>query len=123
MIRREKETVLSNLWKVYKPGLESWLVRLLRPVIDDFKKPENSERVEINQFALGDMPLSIWNAEPHAVSMICHNNDSSTSAAENYELRKQSSPQKLQKYGPEEPVTRKPVEASTKLLYSVLKIA
>lgn len=27
--------VLGKLWKVYKPGLENWLVGLLQPVIDD----------------------------------------------------------------------------------------
>ncbi|WOH13149.1 hypothetical protein DCAR_0832658 [Daucus carota subsp. sativus] len=55
--------VLAKLWKVYKPGLESWLVGLLQPVIDDLKKPNYVERVEIKQFSLGDEPLSVRNVE------------------------------------------------------------
>jgi hypothetical protein len=31
--------VLSKLWKVYRLGLENWLVGLLQPIIDDLKKP------------------------------------------------------------------------------------
>ncbi|KAK1380479.1 Calcium-dependent lipid-binding family protein [Heracleum sosnowskyi] len=55
--------VLSKLWKVYKPGLENWLIGLLQPVIDDLKKPDYVERVEIKQFSLGDEPLSVRNVE------------------------------------------------------------
>ncbi|KAL8105599.1 hypothetical protein AgCh_029413 [Apium graveolens] len=55
--------VLAKLWKVYKPGLENWLVGLLQPVIDDLKKPDYVQRVEIKQFSLGDEPLSVRNVE------------------------------------------------------------
>ncbi|KAJ6901288.1 hypothetical protein NC651_019138 [Populus alba x Populus x berolinensis] len=55
--------VLGKLWKVYRGGLENWLVGLLQPVIDDLKKPDYVERVEIKQFSLGDEPLSVRNVE------------------------------------------------------------
>lgn len=55
--------VLGKLWKVYKPGLENWLTGLLQPVIDNLKKPDYVQRVEIKQFSLGDEPLSVRNVE------------------------------------------------------------
>ncbi|XP_068326385.1 synaptotagmin-3-like [Pyrus communis] len=55
--------VLGKLWKVYRSGLENWLIGLLQPVIDDLKKPDYVERVEIKQFSLGDEPLSVRNVE------------------------------------------------------------
>ncbi|KAJ6772422.1 CALCIUM-DEPENDENT LIPID-BINDING (CALB DOMAIN) FAMILY PROTEIN [Salix koriyanagi] len=55
--------VLGKLWKVYRGGIENWLIGLLQPVIDDLKKPDYVERVEIKQFSLGDEPLSVRNVE------------------------------------------------------------
>lgn len=55
--------VLGKLWKVYKGGIENWIVGLLQPVIDDLKKPDYVERVEIKQFSLGEEPLSVRNVE------------------------------------------------------------
>ncbi|KAL9292016.1 putative C2 domain, synaptotagmin-like mitochondrial-lipid-binding domain, C2 domain superfamily [Arabidopsis thaliana] len=55
--------VLVKLWKVYRGGIENWLVGLLQPVIDDLKKPDYVQRVEIKQFSLGDEPLSVRNVE------------------------------------------------------------
>ncbi|CAN1151085.1 SYT2 [Linum perenne] len=55
--------VLGKLWKVYRGGLENWLIGLLQPVIDDLKKPDYVDRVEIKQFSLGDEPLSVRNVE------------------------------------------------------------
>ncbi|WOH07459.1 hypothetical protein DCAR_0726889 [Daucus carota subsp. sativus] len=55
--------VLEKLWKVYKPGLESWLTGLLHPVIDDLEKPDYVERVEIKQLSLRDEPISVRNVE------------------------------------------------------------
>jgi len=48
---------------VYRAGIENWLVGLLQPVIDDLKKPDYVQRVEIKQFSLGDEPLSVRNVE------------------------------------------------------------
>lgn len=55
--------VLGKLWKVYRGGLENWIIGLLQPVIDNLKKPDYVERVEIKQFSLGDEPLSVRNVE------------------------------------------------------------
>ncbi|KAK6931860.1 C2 domain [Dillenia turbinata] len=55
--------VLGKLWKVYRGGLENWIVGLLQPVIDDIKKPDYVQRVEIKQFSLGDEPLSVRSVE------------------------------------------------------------
>ncbi|XP_062112955.1 synaptotagmin-2-like [Humulus lupulus] len=55
--------VLGKLWKVYRSGIENWIIGLLQPVIDDLKKPDYVERVEIRQFSLGDEPLSVRNVE------------------------------------------------------------
>ncbi|PWA88037.1 C2 calcium-dependent membrane targeting [Artemisia annua] len=55
--------VLGKLWKVYRGGLENWVIGLLQPVIDDLKKPDYVERVEIKQFSLGNEPLSVRNVE------------------------------------------------------------
>lgn len=55
--------VLGKLWKVYRGGIENWIIGLLQPVIDDLKKPDYVERVEIKQFSLGDDPLSVRNVE------------------------------------------------------------
>ncbi|KAJ7942706.1 Synaptotagmin-3 [Quillaja saponaria] len=55
--------VLGKLWKVYRAGLENWLIGLLQPVIDNLKKPDYVQRVEIKQFSLGDEPLSVRNVE------------------------------------------------------------
>ncbi|RVX11602.1 hypothetical protein CK203_015795 [Vitis vinifera] len=42
-------------------GIENWLIGLLQPVIDNLKKPDYVQRVEIKQFSLGDEPLSVRN--------------------------------------------------------------
>ncbi|XP_042501437.1 tricalbin-3 [Macadamia integrifolia] len=55
--------VLGKLWKVYRAGIENWLIGLLQPVIDNLKKPDYVERVEIKQFSLGEEPLSVRNVE------------------------------------------------------------
>ncbi|XP_060186826.1 tricalbin-3-like [Lycium barbarum] len=55
--------VLGKLWKVYRPGIENWIIGLLQPVIDNLKKPDYVERVEIKQFSLGDEPLSVRSVE------------------------------------------------------------
>lgn len=55
--------VLGKLWKVYRSGLENWLIGLLQPVIDNLKKPDYVQRVEIKQFSLGDEPLSVRSVE------------------------------------------------------------
>ncbi|XP_061342125.1 tricalbin-3 isoform X2 [Gastrolobium bilobum] len=55
--------VLGKLWKVYRGGLENWIIGLLQPVIDNLKKPDYVQRVEIKQFSLGDEPLSVRNVE------------------------------------------------------------
>lgn len=55
--------VLGKLWKVYRGGLENWIIGLLQPVIDNLKKPDYVERVEIKQFSLGDEPLSVRSVE------------------------------------------------------------
>ncbi|XP_021896548.1 tricalbin-3 isoform X2 [Carica papaya] len=55
--------VLGKLWKVYRAGIENWIIGLLQPVIDNLKKPEYVSRVEIKQFSLGDEPLSVRNVE------------------------------------------------------------
>lgn len=55
--------VLGKLWKVYRGGLENWIIGLLQPVIDNLKKPDYVQRVEIKQFSLGDEPLSVRSVE------------------------------------------------------------
>ncbi|KAG0502120.1 hypothetical protein HPP92_002192 [Vanilla planifolia] len=55
--------VLGKLWKVYRPGIENWIIGLLQPVIDDLRKPGYVRRVEIKQFSLGEEPLSVRNVE------------------------------------------------------------
>ncbi|KAH9323678.1 hypothetical protein KI387_018317, partial [Taxus chinensis] len=55
--------VLGKLWKVYRVGLENWMVGLLQPVIDNIKKPGYVQRVEIKQFFLGDEPISVRSVE------------------------------------------------------------
>lgn len=55
--------VLGKLWKVYRGGIENWIIGLLQPVIDNLNKPDYVERVEIKQFSLGDEPLSVRNVE------------------------------------------------------------
>ncbi|KAI5409534.1 hypothetical protein KIW84_055096 [Lathyrus oleraceus] len=55
--------VLGKLWKVYRGGLENWVIGLLQPVIDDLEKPDYVERVEIKKFSLGDEPLSVRNVK------------------------------------------------------------
>lgn len=55
--------VLGKLWKVYREGIENWLTGLLQPVIDDLKKPDYVQRVEIKQFSLGNEPLSVRSVE------------------------------------------------------------
>ncbi|PHT54059.1 hypothetical protein CQW23_08521 [Capsicum baccatum] len=55
--------VLGKLWKVYRPGIENWIIGLLQPVIDNLKKPDYVQRVEIKKFSLGDEPLSVRSVE------------------------------------------------------------
>ncbi|KAL8153758.1 hypothetical protein V2J09_011518 [Rumex salicifolius] len=55
--------VLGKLWKVYRGGIENWLVAQLQPVIDDLKKPDYVQRVEVKQFSLGEEPLSVRSVE------------------------------------------------------------
>ncbi|MCO5569737.1 hypothetical protein L7F22_023452 [Adiantum nelumboides] len=58
--------VLGKLWKVYRLGLESWLVGLLQPLIDNLQKPAYVERVQIKQFYLGDEPISVRSVQRRA---------------------------------------------------------
>lgn len=55
--------VLGKLWKVYRAGIENWIIGSLQPVIDDLKKPDYVEKVEIKQFSLGEEPLSVRSVE------------------------------------------------------------
>ncbi|KAH7426073.1 hypothetical protein KP509_11G083500 [Ceratopteris richardii] len=55
--------VLGKLWKVYRLGLEGWIVGLLQPLIDNLQKPDYVSRVEIKRFDLGDEPISIRSVE------------------------------------------------------------
>eukprot|EP00250_Pteridium_aquilinum_P003716 c14018_g1_i1 orf=116-2362(+) len=55
--------VLGKLWKVYRLGLESWLVGLLQPLIDNLQKPDYVSRVQIKRFELGDEPISVRSVE------------------------------------------------------------
>eukprot|EP01018_Ginkgo_biloba_P011735 Gb_01147 [translate_table: standard] len=55
--------VLGKLWKVYRLGIENWLVGLLQPLIDNLKKPDYVARVEIKQFSLGEEPISVRSVE------------------------------------------------------------
>ncbi|XP_047971554.1 tricalbin-3-like [Salvia hispanica] len=55
--------VLGKLWKVYRGGIENWIIGLLQPVIDNLKKPDYVQRVEIKQFSMGDEPLSVRSVE------------------------------------------------------------
>ncbi|CAN6481744.1 unnamed protein product [Victoria cruziana] len=55
--------VLWKLWKVYRNGIENWIIGLIQPVIDDLNKPGYVQRVEIKQFSLGEEPLSVRNVE------------------------------------------------------------
>ncbi|XWS69517.1 hypothetical protein CRYUN_Cryun04dG0185400 [Craigia yunnanensis] len=55
--------VLGKLWKVYRGGIENWIIGLSQPVIDNLEKPDYVQRVEIKQFSLGDEPLSVRNVE------------------------------------------------------------
>lgn len=55
--------VLGKLWKVYRGGIENWIIGLLQPVIDNLQKPDYVQRVEIKQFSLGDEPLSVRSVE------------------------------------------------------------
>ncbi|XP_020242314.1 synaptotagmin-2-like [Asparagus officinalis] len=55
--------VLGKLWKVYRGGIENWIMGFLQPVIDNLKKPDYVNRVEIKQFSLGEEPLSVRNVE------------------------------------------------------------
>ncbi|KAK3155732.1 hypothetical protein QOZ80_2BG0206860 [Eleusine coracana subsp. coracana] len=55
--------VLGKLWKVYRTGIENWIVGLLQPLIDNLQKPDYVKRVEIRQFYLGEEPISVRNVE------------------------------------------------------------
>ncbi|KAF1899159.1 hypothetical protein Lal_00019281 [Lupinus albus] len=55
--------VLGKLWKVYRGGIENWIIGLLQPTIDDLEKPDYVQRVEVKQYSLGDEPLSVRNVE------------------------------------------------------------
>ncbi|XP_064951453.1 uncharacterized protein LOC135605371 isoform X3 [Musa acuminata AAA Group] len=55
--------VLGKLWKVYRSRIEDWVIGLLQPVIDNLKKPDYVQRVEIKQFSIGDEPLSVRSVE------------------------------------------------------------
>ncbi|KAI5079756.1 hypothetical protein GOP47_0005235 [Adiantum capillus-veneris] len=48
---------------VYRLGLESWLVSLLQPLIDNLQKPDYVSRVQIKRFDLGDEPISVRSVE------------------------------------------------------------
>ena len=58
--------VLGKLWKVYRMSLETWIVGLLQPLIDNLQKPSYVEKVEIKQFYLGDEPISVRSVERRA---------------------------------------------------------
>ncbi|EFJ10603.1 integral membrane single C2 domain protein [Selaginella moellendorffii] len=55
--------VLGKLWKIYRRGLETWLVGLLQPLIDNLHKPSYVRRVVIQHFHLGDEPLTVRSVE------------------------------------------------------------
>ncbi|URD90854.1 Putative integral membrane protein conserved region (DUF2404) [Musa troglodytarum] len=55
--------VLGKLWKVYRSRIEDWVIGLLQPVIDNLKKPDYVQRVEVKQFSIGDEPLSVRSIE------------------------------------------------------------
>ncbi|KAJ8465989.1 hypothetical protein OPV22_028541 [Ensete ventricosum] len=55
--------VLGKLWKVYRSRIEEWVIGLLQPVIDNLKKPDYVQKVEIKQFSIGDEPLSVRSVE------------------------------------------------------------
>nr|XP_048337027.1 uncharacterized protein LOC125424249 [Ziziphus jujuba var. spinosa] len=55
--------VLGKLWKVYRGGIENWIIGLLQPIIENLKKPDYVERVKIKQFSLEDEPLSVRNVK------------------------------------------------------------
>ncbi|OIV99578.1 hypothetical protein TanjilG_17388 [Lupinus angustifolius] len=55
--------VLGKLWKVYRGGIENWIIGQLQPAIDDLQKPDYVQRVEVTQYSLGDEPLSVRNVE------------------------------------------------------------
>ncbi|MCO5548298.1 hypothetical protein L7F22_001755 [Adiantum nelumboides] len=55
--------VFGKIWKVYRLGMESWLVGLLQPLIDNLQKPDYVSRVQIKRFDLGDEPISIRSVE------------------------------------------------------------
>ncbi|KZV26878.1 hypothetical protein F511_22439 [Dorcoceras hygrometricum] len=55
--------VLGKLWKVYRSGIENWIIGLLQPVIDNLIKPDYVRRVEVKQFSMGDEPLSVRSVE------------------------------------------------------------
>lgn len=55
--------VVGKFWNLYRRGVESWLVDLLQPIIDDLEKPDYVKKVEVKQFFLGDEPLTVRTVE------------------------------------------------------------
>ncbi|XP_060674294.1 uncharacterized protein LOC107429854 isoform X1 [Ziziphus jujuba] len=66
--------VLGRLWKVYRGGIANWIIGLLQSIIENLKKPDYVERVEIKQFSLGMSRclLEILRDELLVVQMTCN---------------------------------------------------
>lgn len=51
--------VFLKIWKIYRKGLEDWLIGLLQPAIDKLPKPDYVTRVEIAELSLDYEPISV----------------------------------------------------------------
>eukprot|EP00897_Mesotaenium_endlicherianum_P001201 jgi/Mesen1/1108/ME000123S00277 len=66
---RKKESVewinmvLGKMFRVYRTGLQLWLVGILQPLIDDLNKPKYVQRVRIKSFFLGEEPITVRSIE------------------------------------------------------------
>lgn len=58
--------VVQKIWRIYRKGLESWLVGLLQPAIDKLPKPDYVTRVEIAEFSLNEEPITLRNVQRRA---------------------------------------------------------
>ncbi|GJP36604.1 hypothetical protein CLOM_g21093 [Closterium sp. NIES-68] len=55
--------LLRKVFRIYRTGLERWMVGILQPIIDETPKPRYVRRVRIKQFFLGDEPPSLRSIE------------------------------------------------------------
>ncbi|CAI7790392.1 unnamed protein product, partial [Closterium sp. NIES-53] len=55
--------LLRKVFRIYRTGLERWMVGILQPLIDETPKPRGVQRVRIKQFFLGDEPPSLRSIE------------------------------------------------------------